>query len=135
MATSSVKRTMISIMNLCSAGDSFVTSSEIYGGTLNLFSVTLKKFGIEAIYVDQDAPEDEIKAAFKDNTKLLFGETISNPSMAVLDLEKLRTLLDMGVPFVVDSVRHSRCSCKPIEYGADVVIHSTSKYMDGAVQV
>ncbi len=138
MATSSGQAaTLVSILNLCSAGDSFVSSSEIYGGTLNLFSVTLKKYGIEAIYVDQDAPEEEIKAAFKDNTKLLFGETISNPSMAVLDLEKFATIAhDMGVPFVVDSTFATPVLCKPIEHGADIVIHSTSKYMDGhAVQV
>lgn len=138
MATSSGQAaTLMSILNLCSAGDSFVSSSEVYGGTVNLFSVTLKKLGIEVIYVDPDAPEEELAAAFKDNTKAMFGETIANPSMAVLDIEKFaRVAHAAGVPLIVDSTFATPVLCKPIEFGADIVIHSTSKYMDGhAVQV
>ncbi|QOR45350.1 O-acetylhomoserine aminocarboxypropyltransferase/cysteine synthase family protein [Trueperella pecoris] len=138
MATSSGQAaTVMSILNLCSAGDSFVSSSEVYGGTVNLFSVTLKKLGIEVIYVDPDAPEEELAAAFKDNTKAMFGETIANPSMAVLDIEKFaRVAHAAGVPLIVDSTFATPVLCKPIEFGADIVIHSTSKYMDGhAVQV
>lgn len=138
MATSSGQAaTALSIMNLCSAGDSFVASSEIYGGTSNLFSTTLARFGIEVIYVDQDASEEEIAAAFKPNTKALFGEIIANPAMSVLDVEKFaRIAHGQGVPLIIDSTFATPVLCKPIEYGADVVIHSTSKYLDGhAVQV
>lgn len=138
MATSSGQAaTALSIMNLCSAGDSFVASSEIYGGTSNLFATTLKRFGIEVIFVDQDASEEEIAAAFKPNTKALFGEIIANPAMSVLDVEKFaRIAHSQGVPLIVDSTFATPVLCKPIEYGADVVVHSTSKYMDGhAIQV
>ncbi|WP_448851272.1 O-acetylhomoserine aminocarboxypropyltransferase/cysteine synthase family protein [Corynebacterium sp. 335C] len=138
MATSSGQAaTALAIMNLCSAGDSFVASSEIYGGTSNLFSTTLKRFGIEVIYVDQNASEEEIAAAFKPNTKALFGEIIANPAMSVLDVEKFaRIAHGQGVPLIVDNTFATPVLCKPIEYGADVVIHSTSKYLDGhAVQV
>ncbi len=138
MATSSGQAaTALTIMNLCSAGDSFVASSEIYGGTSNLFSTTLKRFGIEVIYVDQDASEAEIAAAFKPNTKALFGEIIGNPAMSVLDVEKFaRIAHGQGVPLIVDSTFATPVLCKPIEWGADIVIHSTSKYLDGhAVQV
>ena len=138
MATSSGQAaTALTIMNLCSAGDSFVASSEIYGGTSNLFSTTLKRFGIEVIYVDQDASEEEIAAAFKPNTKALFGEIIANPAMSVLDVEKFaRVAHEQGVPLIVDSTFATPVLCKPIEHGADIVIHSTSKYLDGhAVQV
>lgn len=135
--TSGQAATAMTIMNLCSAGDSFVASSEIYGGTSNLFSTTLKRFGIEVIYVDQDASEEEIAAAFKPNTKALFGEIIANPAMSVLDVEKFaRIAHGQGVPLVVDSTFATPVLCKPIEWGADIVIHSTSKYLDGhAVQV
>ncbi|SER86393.1 O-acetylhomoserine aminocarboxypropyltransferase/cysteine synthase family protein [Corynebacterium cystitidis] len=135
--TSGQAATAFAIMNLCSKGDSFVSSSEIYGGTSNLFTTTLAKYGIEVIYVDQDAPEEEIRAAFKPNTKALFGETIANPAMSVLDIEKFaRIAHDQGVPLIVDSTFATPVLCKPIEHGADVVIHSTSKYMDGhAVQI
>ena len=138
MATSSGQAaTALTIMNLCSAGDSFVASSAIYGGTSNLFSTTLKRFGIEVIYVDQNASEAEIAAAFKPNTKALFGEIIANPAMSVLDVEKFaRIAHGQGVPLIVDSTFATPVLCKPIEYGADIVLHSTSKYMDGhAVQV
>lgn len=135
--TSGQAATLMAILNLCSAGDSFVSSIEIYGGTANLFSVTLKRLGIEVIYVDPSAPEEEIAAAFKPNTKLLFGETIANPLLSVLDIEKFaRVAHAAGVPLIVDSTFATPALCKPIKWGADVVIHSTSKYMDGhAVQV
>ncbi|MFY9263275.1 MAG: O-acetylhomoserine aminocarboxypropyltransferase/cysteine synthase [Actinomycetaceae bacterium] len=138
MATSSGQAaTAMAIMNLCSAGDSFVASAELYGGTLNLFTTTFKRFGIEVIYVDQDASEEEIAAAFKPNTKLLFGETIANPTMSVLDIEKFaRIAHSQGVPLVIDSTFATPVLCRPIEWGADIVIHSTTKYMDGhAIQV
>lgn len=111
MATSSGQAaTLMSILNLCSAGDSFVSSSEVYGGTANLFSVTLKKLGIEVIYIDPDAPADELAAAFKDNTKALFGEMIANPSMSVLDVEKFaRVAHAAGVPLIVDLTSLRRC--------------------------
>lgn len=130
--TSGQAATALAIMNLCSAGDSFVTSSEIYGGTSNLFATTLKRFGIEAIFVDQNASEEEIAAAFKPNTKALFGEIIANPAMSVLDVEKFaRIAHGQGVPLIVDSTFATPILCKPIEHGADIVVHSTSKYMDG----
>lgn len=135
--TSGQAATTLAILNLCSAGDSFVASSEIYGGTINLFSTTLKRFGIEVIYVDQDASPEEIAAAFKPNTKAMFGEIIANPAMSVLDVEKFaRIAHDQGVPLIVDSTFATPILCKPIEHGADVVVHSASKYLDGhAVQV
>src|SRR5699024_6278600 len=117
--------------------DSFVAPSEIYGGTSNLFSTTLERFGIEVIYVDQNASEAEIAAAFKPNTKALSGDIIANPAMSVLDVEKFaRIAHGQGVPLIVDSAFATPVLCKPIEYGADIVLHSASKYMDGhAVQV
>ena len=135
--TSGQAATALAIMNLCSSGDSFVTSSEIYGGTSNLFATTLKRFGIEAIFVDQNASEEEIAAAFKPNTKALFGEIIANPAMSVLDVEKFaRIAHGQRVPLIVDSTFATPILCKPIEHGADIVVHSTSKYMDGhAIQV
>lgn len=138
MATSSGQAaTAFAIMNICSAGDSFVSSTQIYGGSSNLFATTLKRFGIDVIFVDPDASEDEIAAAFQPNTKSLFGEIIANPSMSVLDVEKFaRVAHSQGVPLIVDNTFATPILCKPIEHGADVVVHSTSKYMDGhAIQV
>ncbi len=120
------------IFNICSAGDHFVSASAIYGGTYNLFSVTMKKLGIEVTFVDQDAPEEEIAKAFRPNTKALFGETVSNPAMCVLDLEKFaRIAHSQGVPLIVDNTFPTPVGLRPIEWGADIVTHSTSKYMDG----
>ena len=138
MCTSSGQAaTLLSILNLCAAGDSFVSTTAIYGGTVNLFSVTLKKLGIECVYVDQDAPEEEIRAAFKPNTKALFGETLANPALRVLDIEKFARIAHAHhVPLIVDNTFATPVLCKPFDYGADIVVHSTSKYMDGhAVQV
>lgn len=135
--TSGQAATLLSILNICSAGDSIVSVPTIYGGTINLFSFTLKKLGIECIYVDHGASEEEIKKAFKPNTKLVFGETIANPALKVLDIEKFADIAHaMGVPMIVDNTFATPILCKPFEFGADIVIHSTSKYMDGhAVQV
>ncbi len=120
------------IFNICSAGDHFVSASTIYGGTFNLFAVTMKKLGIEVTFVDPDAPEEEIAKAFRPNTKALFAETISNPSLVVLDIEKFaRIAHNNGVPLVIDNTFATPINCRPFEWGADIVIHSTTKYMDG----
>lgn len=120
------------IFNICRAGDHFVSSSAIYGGTFNLFAVTMKQLGIEVTFVSPDASEEEIAAAFRPNTKALFGETVSNPSVEVLDIEKFaRVAHAHGVPLIVDNTFPTPINCRPIEWGADIVIHSTTKYMDG----
>ncbi|MBE7063677.1 MAG: aminotransferase class I/II-fold pyridoxal phosphate-dependent enzyme, partial [Ruminococcaceae bacterium] len=138
MCTSSGQAaTMLSILNICRAGDSFISLSEVYGGTVNLFAVTLKKLGIECIFVDKNASDEELEKAFKENTKAVFGETIANPALSVLDIERFADFAHRhGVPLIVDNTFATPVLCKPIEFGADIVIHSTSKYMDGhAVQV
>lgn len=120
------------VFNICEAGDHFVCSSTIYGGTFNLFGVTMKKLGIECTFVDADAPEEEIDKAFRPNTKCLFGETISNPSINVLDIEKFARIAHKhGVPLIVDNTFATPINCRPFEWGADIVTHSTTKYMDG----
>lgn len=126
-----------SILNICSAGDSFISMSTIYGGTVNLFAVTLKKLGIECIFVDPNASEEELQAAVKPNTKAVFGETLANPALTVLDIERIAEFAHKnGLPFIVDNTFATPYLCKPIEYGADIVVHSTSKYMDGhALQI
>ncbi len=125
------------VFNICEAGDHIVTSNEIYGGTFNLFGVTLKKLGIECTFVSPEASEEEIQAAFRPNTKALFGETISNPGCAVLDIEKFARIAHRnGVPLIVDNTFATPINCRPFEWGADIVTHSTTKYMDGmATQV
>lgn len=121
-----------SIFNICEAGDHFVCSTSIYGGTHNLFSVTMKKLGIDVTFVNPDAPAEEIAAAFRPNTKALFGETIANPALVVLDIEKFAKVAhDKGVPLIVDNTFATPINCRPIEWGADIVVHSTTKYMDG----
>lgn len=120
------------IFNICQAGDHFVCSSTIYGGTFNLFGVTLKKLGIECTFIDANASEKEIDQAFRPNTKALFGETISNPSIDVLDIEKFARIAHKhGVPLIVDNTFATPINCRPFEWGADIVTHSTTKYMDG----
>ncbi len=120
------------VFNICEAGDHFVASSTIYGGTFNLFGVTMKKMGIECTFVDQDASEEEISAAFRPNTKCLFGETVSNPGVKVLDIEKFARIAHAhGVPLIVDNTFPTPVGCRPFEWGADIVTHSTTKYMDG----
>jgi len=120
------------LFNICQAGDHLVSATSIYGGTYNLFSVTMKKQGIEVGFVDQDASEAEIARAFKPNTKALFGETISNTGLKVLDIEKFaRIAHKQGVPLIVDNTFATPINCRPFEWGADIVTHSTTKYMDG----
>jgi len=125
------------VFNICQAGDHFVTSNEIYGGTYNLFGVTLKKLGIDCTFVSPNATDEEIQAAFRPNTKLLFGETISNPGCRVLDIERFARIAHQnGVPLIVDNTFATPVLCRPFEWGADIVTHSTTKYMDGhATQV
>ena len=118
--------------NLCEAGDHLVCATAIYGGTFNLFGVTMKKMGIDCTFVDADASEEEISRAFRPNTKALFGETISNPGIQVLDIEKFaRIAHSHGVPLIVDNTFATPINCRPFEWGADIVTHSTTKYMDG----
>lgn len=120
------------IFNICESGDHFVSSSAIYGGTYNLFAVTMKKLGIEVTFVDPDASEEEIDKAFKPNTKAFFGETISNPTCRVTDIQKFANIAHKhGVPFIIDNTFATPILCKPFEFGADIVTHSTTKYMDG----
>lgn len=120
------------IFNICEAGDHIVSASTIYGGTFNLFGVTMKKMGIECTFVDPDASEEELQAAFRPNTKALFGETIANPALVVLDIEKFaRVAHQNGVPLIVDNTFATPVNCRPFEWGADIVVHSTTKYMDG----
>ena len=137
MCTSSGQAaSLMSILNICCAGDSFISVSEIYGGTVNLFSFTLKKFGIECIFVSSKDDEETIEKAFKPNTKAVFGETIANPALTVFDIEKFAKIAHRhNVPLIVDNTFATPVLCKPFEFGADIVVHSTSKYMDGhAVQ-
>ena len=121
-----------SIFNIASAGDHVVSSTAIYGGTYNLFAVTMKRMGIEFTFVDPDCTEDELNAAFRPNTRALFGETIANPALTVLDIEKFaRAAHAHGVPLIVDNTFATPALCRPFEWGADIVIHSTTKYLDG----
>ena len=120
------------VFNIASCGDHVVASSAIYGGTYNLFAVTMKRMGVEFTFVSPDATEEELNAAFRPNTKALFGETISNPSLQVLDIEKFaRVAHAHGVPLIVDNTFATPVNCRPFEWGADIVTHSTTKYMDG----
>lgn len=125
------------VFNICEAGDHIVTSNEIYGGTYNLFGVTMKKLGIECTFVNPENSEEEIQKAFRPNTKVLFGETISNPGCKVLDIEKFARIAHKnGVPLIIDNTFATPINCRPFEWGCDIVTHSTTKYMDGhATQV
>ena len=125
------------VFNICEAGDHVVAASTIYGGTFNLLAVTFKKLGIDCTFVDTDASEEEIAKAFRPNTKVLFAETIANPALVVLDIEKFaHAAHSHGVPLIVDNTFATPVNCRPFEWGADIVTHSTTKYMDGhAVQV
>ena len=128
---------LLALLNILEAGDHFVSTSTIYGGTVNLFAVTMKKMGIEVTFVNADDDEEKIAQAFRTNTKAVFGETIANPAIAVLDIEKMaRIAHQFGVPLIVDNTFATPILCRPFEFGADIVTHSTTKYMDGhAVQV
>ena len=118
--------------NLCSAGDHIVSSSTIYGGTFNLFAVTMKRMGIECTFVDPDCSDEELEAAFRPNTKLVFGESIANPALIILDIERFAKAAHAhGVPLIVDNTFPTPVNCRPFEWGADIVTHSTTKYMDG----
>ena len=120
------------VMNLCQAGDHVVSSAAIYGGTTNLFTVTIPKMGVECTLVSPDASEEELAAAFRPNTKVLFAETIANPALTVLDIEKFAKVAhEHGVPLIVDNTFATPINCRPFEWGADIVTHSTTKYMDG----
>lgn len=120
------------MFNICENGDHFIASSSIYGGTYNLFGVTMKKMGIECTFVDQNISEEELEQYFKPNTKAVFGETITNPTVSVLDIEKFaRVAHKHGVPLIVDNTFATPVGCRPFEWGADIVTHSTTKYMDG----
>lgn len=137
LTSSGQAASLLSILNVCNSGESFISTGTIYGGTVNLFAVTLKKFGIECIWVDGDASEEEIAAAFKPNTKAMFGETLANPALTVCDIEKLaRVAHKHNVPLIIDNTFATPILCRPFEWGADIVVHSTTKYMDGhALQV
>lgn len=120
------------VFNICGAGDHVVSAATIYGGTSNLFTVTMKKQGIDVTLVDPDAPEEELRKAFRPNTKAVFGETIANPALVVLDIEKFARLAhEHGVPLIVDNTFATPVNCRPFQWGADIVTHSTTKYMDG----
>ena len=132
LTSSGQAASLLSVLNLCSAGDSIVSVSTIYGGTVNLFGVTLKRFGIECIWVDPLADEETISQAIQPNTKLIFGETIANPALTVFDIEKFAKIAHAHqIPLIVDNTFATPILCRPIEFGADIVIHSTTKYMDG----
>ena len=121
-----------SVFNICGAGDHVVASAAIYGGTFNLFSVTMKKLGIDFTFVSPHSSKEELDAAFKDNTKLVFAETLSNPALEVLDIEKFANAAHAhGVPLIIDNTFATPVNCRPFEWGADIVIHSTTKYIDG----
>lgn len=135
--TSGQAANLLAILNICNAGDSFISTTQIYGGTVNLFAFTLKKLGIECIFIGHDATDEEIHAAFKPNTKAVFGETLANPALTVFDIERYANIAHAhGVPLIVDNTFATPILCKPFEFGADIVTHSTSKYMDGhALQI
>ena len=135
--TSGQAANLLAILNICNAGDSFISTTQIYGGTVNLFAFTLKKLCIECIFVGHDATDEEIHAAFKPNTKAVFGETLANPALTVFDIERYANIAHAhGVPLIVDNTFATPILCKPFEFGADIVTHSTSKYMDGhALQI
>ena len=120
------------VFNICGAGDHLVCSATVYGGTSNLFVVTMKKMGVDVTLVDPEAPEEEIEKAIRPNTKCIFGESIANPALVVLDLEKFARIAHRnGIPFIVDNTFATPINCRPFEWGADIVTHSTTKYMDG----
>lgn len=132
LTSSGQAASFFAISNICSAGDHFVSTSTIYGGTFNLFAVTMKKYGIDVTFVDPDASEEEIMKAFRPNTKAMFAETIANPALIVTDIEKMAKIAHANnVPLIVDNTFPTPINCRPIEWGADIVIHSTTKYMDG----
>ena len=132
LTSSGMAATFLAIFNICECGSHFISSSAIYGGTFNLFAVTFKKMGIDVTFVSPDATEEEIGAAFRPNTKLIFGETIANPALKVLDIEKFARIAHQhGVPLIIDNTFPTPVHCRPFEFGSDIVTHATTKYMDG----
>ena len=132
LTSSGMAANFLAVFNICSCGDHIVSSAAIYGGTFNLFSVTLKRMGIEVTFISPDSTEEEISAAFKENTKCVFGETIANPALNVLDIERFATVAHAhGVPLIIDNTFPTPINCRPFEWGADIVTHATTKYMDG----
>ena len=132
LTSSGQAATFLAVFNIAGCGDHIVASSAIYGGSFNLFSVTMKKMGLETTFVDPDCTEEELNAAFRPNTKAVFGETIANPALTVLDIEKFAKAAHAhGVPLIVDNTFATPVNCRPMEWGADIVTHSTTKYMDG----
>lgn len=132
LTSSGQAASLIAILNICRSGDSIISASTIYGGTFNLFGVTLKKLGIECIFVDATLPKDELQKYIKPNTKAVFGEVLSNPSLDVLDIEKFADLAHSNnIPLIIDNTFPTPFLCRPFEFGADIIVHSTSKYMDG----
>lgn len=136
LTTSGQAANLLAILNIASSGQNFVSLSSIYGGTINLFAVTLKRLGIEVRFITPEMTDDEVEALFDENTRLVFGETIANPALKVLDIEKYANLAHKhGVPLLVDNTFATPILCRPIEFGADIVIHSMTKYMDGHASV
>ncbi|MDO5399926.1 MAG: O-acetylhomoserine aminocarboxypropyltransferase/cysteine synthase [Eubacteriales bacterium] len=132
LTSSGQAATFLAVFNIASSGDHIVASSAIYGGSFNLFSVTMKKMGLETTFIDPDCTEEELNAAFRPNTKAVFGETIANPALTVLDIEKFAKAAHAhGVPLIVDNTFATPVNCRPFQWGADIVTHSTTKYMDG----
>ncbi len=132
LTASGMSAVFFSVFNICEAGGHIVSTNAIYGGSYNLFGTTLKKMGIDCTFIDADSTEEEIQAAIKPNTKLIFGETLSNPGLVVLDIEKYAKVAHKnGIPLIIDNTFATPINCRPIEFGADIVVHSTSKYMDG----
>ncbi len=124
--------TFLAVFNICEAGDHFISSSSIYGGSFNLFGVTMKKMGIDCTFIDQNLPIEELQKYIKPNTKCIFGETLTNPTVNVFDFEKFSKLAhDNGIPLIIDNTFATPINCRPFEWGADIVTHSTTKYMDG----
>ncbi len=135
--TSGQAATMISLLNILKSGDHFISTTAIYGGTVNLFSVTMKRYGIDCTFVDPNISPEELQHAFQDNTRAVFGETLANPALSVLDIEKFAKIAHSNnVPLIIDNTFATPILCRPFEFGADIVVHSTSKYLDGhAIQV
>ena len=132
LTSSGQAASFFSIFNIASAGDHIVSASTIYGGTYNLFSVTMKKLGIDFTFVDPDASEEELQKAFRPNTKAVFAESLANPALVLLDIEKFAKVAHQnGLPLIIDNTFPTPINCRPFEFGADIVIHSTTKYMDG----
>jgi len=132
LTSSGMAASFLAVFNLCSCGDHIVSSANVYGGTYNLFSVTLKRMGIEVTFVDPNCSDEELEAAFRPETKLVFGETVANPSLVVLDIERFANAAHAhGVPLIVDNTFPTPINCRPFQWGADIVTHATTKYMDG----